>query len=408
MGFKQICIYIYNYMNKNIELFKISTYNLKKINYAKCIFNEDEIKNEILNDNSYHIQYKNTDDVIIFFDIDHVETEKTFNSILKIITDFFDIDNDEISYTKSIKTDELSYHISIPKYYIKCSEMKIIIDNFKNMYPIFSKYFDNSIYKKTNIFRLPYQTNKEKQISHSIIQGNPIDFIINHIGYFSKNFYESEIYKYNLENKHIINTSIIETKQTIKQNIKIKQDINETELKLFNILNIERLDNYNEWIKIGCLIYSLYEKNGIELYIQLSKKSTKFISEDEVIQKYNTFSKRIYSIRTLHYLCKRDNPDEYNKIITKVDNDEDEIINPIYIDKRYLLDLNSKLNNNNDLLTSTINNFFDNDNFKCLSIKSPYDTGKTQLLKSIITKYNQKKILFIILLMYSFLSFTIL
>ena len=90
-------------MNKSIELFKISTYNLKKINYVKCIYNEDEIKNELLNDNSYHIQYKNTDDVIIFFDIDHVETEKTFNSILKIITDFFDIDNDEISYTKSIK-----------------------------------------------------------------------------------------------------------------------------------------------------------------------------------------------------------------------------------------------------------------------------------------------------------------
>ena len=33
MGFKQICIYIYNYMNKNIELFKISTYNLKRVNY---------------------------------------------------------------------------------------------------------------------------------------------------------------------------------------------------------------------------------------------------------------------------------------------------------------------------------------------------------------------------------------
>ena len=53
-------------MNKNIELFKISTYNLKKINYVKCIYNGDEIKNELLNDNSYHIQYKNTDDVNIF------------------------------------------------------------------------------------------------------------------------------------------------------------------------------------------------------------------------------------------------------------------------------------------------------------------------------------------------------
>ena len=387
-------IYIYYYMNKNIELFKISTYNLKRVNYVKCIFTENEIKNELINDNSYHIQYKNTDDVIIFFDIDHVDNEEIFISILKIITDYFDIDTDEISYTKSIKKDEFSYHISIPKYYINCGEMKHIIDNIKFMYASFSQYFDNSIYKKTNIFRLPFQSNKEKQISHSIIQGNPLDFIINNIPYFCKNFYESNIYKYNLKNKHIINTSIIETKQIIEKNIEIKQDINETELKLFNILDICRLDDYTEWIKIGCLIYSLYENNGLKLYIELSKKSTKFKNEEEVIQKYNTFSKRIYSIRTLHYLCKRDNPDEYNKIIT-VDNDEkNEIINPIYIDKRYLSDFNSKLDNN-DLLTSTINNFFDNDNSKCLSIKSPYDTGKTQLLKSIITEYNQPKILFI-------------
>ena len=85
MGFKQICIYIYNYMNKNIELFKISTYNLKRVNYVKSVFSENEIKNELINDNSYHIQYKDTDDVIIFFDIDHIQEEQ-FNSILKIIT----------------------------------------------------------------------------------------------------------------------------------------------------------------------------------------------------------------------------------------------------------------------------------------------------------------------------------
>ena len=172
-------------------------------------------------------------------------------------------------------------------------------------------------------------------------------------------------------------------------------NINETELKLFNILGVsKRIDNYNEWIKIGCLMYSLYQKNGIELFIELSKKSIKFIDQAYVINKYNTFSKRIYSLRTLHYLCKRDNPEEYNQIITKNDIDGTKIINPIYIDKRYLLDLDSKLDNN-DLFTSTINNFFENNDLKCVSIKSPYNTGKTQLLKLIITKYNQPKILFI-------------
>ena len=120
-------------MNKNIELFKISTYNLKRLNYVKCIFTQNEIKNELINDNSYHIKYKNTDNVTIFFDIDHVDNEKIFISILKIITDYFDIDNDEISFTESKKMNEFSYHISIPRYYIKCSEMINMIENFKNM-----------------------------------------------------------------------------------------------------------------------------------------------------------------------------------------------------------------------------------------------------------------------------------
>ena len=136
------------------------------------------------------------------------------------------------------------------------------------------------------------------------------------------------------------------------------------------------------------------DKNWLFIIFSISKKSIKFIDQAYVINKYNTFSKRIYSIRTLHYLCKRDNPEEYNKIITKIDIDETKIINPIYIDKRYLLDLDSKLDNN-DLFTSTINNFFENNDLKCVSIKSPYNTGKTQLLKLIITKYNQPKILFI-------------
>ena len=42
-------------MNKNIELFKISTYNLKRVNYIKSIYTQTEIKNELINDNSYHI-----------------------------------------------------------------------------------------------------------------------------------------------------------------------------------------------------------------------------------------------------------------------------------------------------------------------------------------------------------------
>lgn len=154
------------------------------------------------------------------------------------------------------------------------------------------------------------------------------------------------------------------------------------------------MDNYDEKIKTGCLIYSLYDCNGIDLFIELSKKSKKFKNENDAIDTYKTFTKKSYSIRTLHYIAKRDDPKEYNKIIYKIDINEKEIINPVYIDNRYLLDLNYNLDNNNDLFTAKINDFFNND-YHCLSIKSPCNSGKTDLLKKIIKKFKQKKILFI-------------
>ena len=130
------------------------------------------------------------------------------------------------------------------------------------------------------------------------------------------------------------------------------------------------------------------------MVIELSKKSKKFKNENDVIDTYKTFTKKSYSIRTLHYIAKRDDPKEYNKIIYKIDINEREIINPVYIDNRYLLDLNYNLDNNKDLFTAKISDFFNND-YHCLSIKSPCYSGKTDSLKKIIKKFKQKKILFI-------------
>ena len=98
-----------------------------------------------------------------------------------------------------------------------------------------------TIYKKSNIFRLPYQSNKEKQYVHSIIQGKPIDFVINYINN-SKNYYNSETYKYNIENTHIIDTNNeieiekinINIIEQVNTNISIL-DIDKNEIQLFNM-----------------------------------------------------------------------------------------------------------------------------------------------------------------------------
>jgi hypothetical protein len=59
------------------------------------------------------------------------------------------------------------------------------------------------------------------------------------------------------------------------------------------------------------------------------------------------------------------------------------------------LDINKGLEDNDNILVSNINKLFNNDNIKSLNLKSPYDTGKTQLIYKVIEKYEPKKILWV-------------
>jgi len=72
--------------------------------------------------------------------------------------------------------------------------------------------------------------------------------------------------------------------------------------------------------------------------------------------------------------------------------DESKIIN---ISQRYWIALNNvNLDDEDDVITSNIIQFFGSP-IKSLSIKSPYDTGKTKLLSKIFTKYEPKRILWL-------------
>jgi len=68
--------------------------------------------------------------------------------------------------------------------------------------------------------------------------------------------------------------------------------------------------------------------------------------------------------------------------------------NKIVFNKRYLLDMNLKLNQHEDLFVKSINENLNNDT-KTILIKSPYDTGKTQLMKEIIKLNSDKRILWV-------------
>lgn len=68
--------------------------------------------------------------------------------------------------------------------------------------------------------------------------------------------------------------------------------------------------------------------------------------------------------------------------------------NEIKIESRYLLD-EDKLLDDDTILVKSIESFFNEPEIKSLNIKSPYDTGKTQLIKQILTKYNPNRVLWV-------------
>ena len=88
---------------------------------------------------------------------------------------------------------------------------------------------------------------------------------------------------------------------------------------------------------------------------------------------------------------KHDNPKEYFKLVKNNFNNLDEVTpDKITINSEYLSDIDDELNLPT-VLNENINNLFQL-KYQNFSIKSAYDTGKTQLLKKIIRKYEPTRI----------------
>jgi hypothetical protein len=107
----------------------------------------------------------------LFFDIDKEpkDDEKSVYSFFEYLSDDLYIDLTDIKYTKSEKDDTYSYHVVIPKYNTNLKTQLYLIKQIKDCSG-FSE-IDLAVYENKRWFRLPNQSNKEKPIVHSIING---------------------------------------------------------------------------------------------------------------------------------------------------------------------------------------------------------------------------------------------
>jgi len=138
--------------------------------------------------------------------------------------------------------------------------------------------------------------------------------------------------------------------------------------------------------------------NALNIWIHLCVNAGK-TNITKMIKQWESFKKTFYTFNTIRaYARQTDQKRMYELLrihkMEQIYNIHGDNNNVIEIDTRYLLDKDKGLDDDT-ILCKNIKKFARGSNVKTLNIRSPYDTGKTQLLKQYISKYNPKRILWL-------------
>jgi hypothetical protein len=163
--------------------------------------------------------------------------------------------------------------------------------------------------------------------------------------------------------------------------------------KYVGILNIERANNYNSWLKIGMVLHNCnHSAESFELWDKWSQNSDSYVSRNYNIYKWNSFKFGHYSIGTLKYFAKKDNSTQYSDIEYSL---EKPFFESLKFSSPFLFEKEDEtIHSLNSFISKYIIDWFTGD-VKTLAIKSPYGTGKTRLIHKIISEYNINKVLFV-------------
>jgi hypothetical protein len=360
-----------------------------------------------------HVETNNQ--VKLFIDIDlktkdipkNKNAKKYFKNIIEDVIELlenklieYDIKNPSYIILDSSREDKLSTHIIFPTIIFNdILTLKYFMLELKSPY-IEKKIIDLSVYK-VGCFRLLWNSKFTKNsyleylTSKNYIRTTDeqlfmdtslINIPLNHnlVNYIIPKNLQIKTQKIPKNKKHYIDDITKINNDNIISLDYLKQFV--------DLLNPIRADDYNEWLNIGMCLYNCNPNvESFNLWHEFSKKSPNYDGIDICKYKWSTFRFSNLSIASLKYKVRKDSPEEYAKLNTF----EDPKYHTIKFNQQYLMDKNDKIKNKNNIVTQNIDKWITNDNIKTLVIKSPYDTGKTTVLKSIIEEYVFKRILFI-------------
>lgn len=399
--------------NKLYRIYSTSFYNGWTLNKINSDYEEHPlktIKRKLKTDNYYHERIQEDKSYKLFGDVDHYDG--SFEDIEKLLMDFLkkgyglELECSDVSYTEG---KEGSYHYSMPKYYGSCEKLKEIHTNFFNTHKEEflqnnNKVVDTTVYSN-HWFRFPNQSKGKIKgkpnngVKHIIKRGKIEDFIME---YIPPNSICIDDIPYKLKphspQRRLQRNQKPKTNPNPKPNLKSQTFNLEYKYNLkdisdyLNMIKPELIDTYKGWITVGMCLFNCNNSNGCkDMWIEWSKKYDSF-DMDECNYKWTTFTIHDLYIGYLKKLAKEHSPDSYQRIISNCSLFADKTKK---INQRYLIELDTSIMTSNDPVSKTTRKWFNSSSIKTLSIKSPYDTGKTELSKKIQLEFKPKRCLWI-------------
>jgi len=401
------------------------------------LYTYENVYNIVKNKNEhYYENYDNNKSIKFFMDIDfnfnkidkndiHFKYDNMDDFINVVLTEFTNIFsnygyNNYPVIVQNASTDiKASYHIIFPTIIFKsCDHIKDFMNNIqsnliKNLFDL--RIIDPAVYR-TGCLRLLHCSKFKKQNKLKFYKSYNYNFIsdeqifmdslllnfdknINVINYDIKKVHP--VNDINQIANHVFNTTInnlhVQTQQvnTVQKCINtFSNDVISLEelQKLLDLINIKNADNYETWIRIGSALKNS-NPDSFNLWVEWSKMSPKFKSDNDCLVRWNSLNLKYITIGTLKWFAKTDSPKEYSELYKSID--EQFNVPSIKINQEYLLnDIKKSLNEKSCVVSSLIDNWICSNN-KCFVIKSPYGTGKTQLLIKLIREYGLKRVLYI-------------
>ena len=193
-----------------------------------------------------------------------------------------------------------------------------------------------------------------------------------------------------------VNLLTEEEKKEVKNELKEFEmvELKESDNKLLDLLDRKkRFESTKDWLKMCWIFKSVgftfktFDKlcEGLNGY---NEKTNKYYWDIQKTSKIN--------VGIIHHLARIDNPEKYAELNAIEFFEPDKEFEFTRISQRYLLPQGiKKIEDKTDILQGNIIKFFEDDELKSFNLKSPYDTGKTQMIKRIIDTFDPKKILWL-------------